>query len=499
MTFSLFSVTIIVIFIVILSIEVYNGVQKGFRRAMVSLGSVLASVIASVMLSPLLSMLLTQIVFNLIVSKISVYRQLIDVFPSADELIRAVCSALVSTVLFVGVFLFLRGMIDLAVAILCRVTQRSDAKDPGYRVEKNSYFDKNSKVLGGITGGICAIVVAMVITSPIMGSFDVANRIVESVEKVNSKAVIRAIGEKNTQSIKTYSHDVSGNVLYQFGGKLMYQSAASTYMYGGKVSLLHEIETAEKTVEDGMALYKAMTDPHSNAKTRVALLDALCADVEQYRMCHGVAAEVMSKGASAWRNGEKFFGISKPSVNKLAAPAIDDVLDACAKTDIESVKPNIITMIKIAAVMIDCDFIFLDTDDYEEVMEILADGVFVDKVNALLKENPNMSDISVSSLAMTVVADHLLISEYDAEKYSVLVSGLADAVNTVHVKGYGSDDERAQALATHAVKQLEEYGMPISLDVAKMTAKQLLSELPLDQGSITEDHVREIFDRYANP
>ncbi len=499
MTFSLFSVAILIIFIVILVIEVYRGIQKGFRQAIISLGAALASVIASVMLSPLVSMLVVRLVFRLVVSRIAVYRQLLNTFPAADTFAQAVISAVISTVLFVVVFFVLRALIDLVVAILCRATQRSEEKDPGYRVEKNSYFDKNSKVLGGVTGSITAIVIAMVITSPIMGSFDVANRAVESIENMYSKAVVNAIGEKNTKSIKTYSHDVVGNILYQFGGKLMYQSAASAYMYGNKVSLMHEIETVEKTVDDGMALYREMMDARSDPKTRIALLNQLCADVEQYRMCPGLAAEVIANGAGAWSRGEKFFGISKPTVNKLAQPAVDDALVSLAKTDIKSVKPNVITLIKIVSVMIDYDFIYLDTGDYDKVMEILSDGEFEDSLNALLQENPYLDEISVSSLAMTAVADRLLVDAYDAEKYGVLVNELADAVNSVHVKGYGSDDERAQALATHAAKHLEKYGVTINQTVAKMTAKELMNELPLGEGAITPEQVCEIFERYANP
>ena len=499
MTFSLFSVAILIIFIVILAIEVYRGIQKGFRQAIISLASALASVIASVMLSPLVSMLAVRLVFRLVVSKIAVYRQLLDTFPAADTFAQAVISAVISTVLFVVVFFVLRALINLCVAILCRVMQRSEQKDPGYRVEKNSYFDKNSKVLGGVTGGVTAIVIAMVITSPIMGSFDVANRAVESIENMYSWAVVDAIGEKNTNSIKTYSHDVVGNIFYQFGGKLMYQSAASAYMYGNKVSLMHEIETVEKTVDDGMALYREMTDANSDSKTRMALLDELCADVEQYRMCPGLAAEVIANGAGAWCHGEKFFGISKPTVNKLAQPAVDDVFGILERTNVTNVKPNVITLIKIVSVMIEYDVIYLDTDDYERIMEILSDGEFEDRVNAILKENPFMEEISVSSLAMTAVADHLLVSAYDEEKYGVLVSNLADAINSVHVKGYGSDDEKAQALAAHAVKQLEEYGVTIDQTVAKLTAKLLLRELPLDEGNITSDDVRDLFDRYAKP
>ena len=497
MTFSLFSVAIIMVFIVILAIEVYSGIQKGFQRKMISLGAALAAVIVSSVLSPLLSMPLASIVYEEVVSGLSICVQLLKKFPSSDELLKGVVGALLSTVLFVIVFFILQILVDLIVAKLLRSSQASDTKEPGYVVENGSYFDKNSKVLGGIAGGVTAVVIAMVITSPIMGSFDAANRIMVTFEKVNSKSITQAIGEQNRQAVKTYSHDVVGNILYQFGGKLMYRGAASTYMYGEKVSLFHEIEVVEKTMDHGMALYKEMKKDRSNAKTCMTLLNALSEDVEQYRMCQGVAADLFAQSTNAWRRGEKAFGMPAPDVNRLARPVVNEILSVCAQSDMESVRPNVMTLIKIMSILIDYDMLSLDPYDYDKIMKILSNGEFEDRINEALKENPYMREISVSSLAMTVVAEQLVIHEYDEEKYSLLMSDLANAVNTVQMKGYGSDDERAQALAAHAVKQLEEYGLSVDPEVAKLTATALLDELATYKGAVTQDQMREIFDRYT--
>ena len=491
MSFSLFSVAIILLFFVILAIEVYCGVRKGVRQSFILLGSNLASVVLSVMLTPLLSMLITKLVFRLGVRRIAAYQRLLDMFASLEALV----SMLLSVIMFVGMFFLIRAIIALIVKIICRASQKEKAENPEYRVEKNSYFDRNSKVLGGVAGAISAIVITMVITAPIMGGFDVAYKVVGTVERVNTKIVNR-IGEKNVQAIKTYAMDIPGNVFYQFGGKYIFQGAASTYLYGERADLMTELDVVDQTVEDGLALYRALMSSKIGTAKRVEYVHQLCEDMDDFRICRVPAAEVISKAATAWRNGEKFYGISMPKLNPLYDPVVEELLDVYARTDVDSVEANAVTALKIFAVMIESKVLYLSADDYDEFLEIMQDGNFVHKVNAILNENPNMRGINLSALALSAVSTHLKDNDIEAEKLHVFAGDMAQAVNSVNKKGYGSDEERATALATYAVEYIEDYGLTVSPEIAQLVAGELLKKLP-SGGEVTADQICEIIDEYA--
>lgn len=496
MSFSLFSVAIILLFFVILAIEVYRGVRKGVRQSLILLGSNLASVVLSVMLTPLLSMLITKLVFRLGVRRIAAYQRLLDMFASLDALIQALVSILLSVIMFVGMFFLIRAIFALIVKIICRASQKEKAENPEYRVEKNSYFDRNSKVLGGVAGAISAIVITMVITAPIMGGFDVAYKVVGTVERVNTKIVNR-IGEKNVQAIKTYAMDIPGNVFYQFGGKYIFQGAASTYLCGERADLMTELDVVDQTVEDGLALYRALMSSKIGTTKRVEYVHQLCEDMDDFRICQVPAAEVISKAATAWGNGEKFYGISMPKFNPLYDPVVDELLDVYARTDVDSVEANAVTALKIFAVMIESKVLYLSEDDYDEFLEIMQDGNFVNKMNAILNENPNMRGINLSALALSAVSTHLKDNDIEAEKLHVFAGDMAQAVNSVNKKGYGSDEERATALATYAVEYIEDYGLTVSPEIAQLVAGELLKKLPASKGEVTADQICEIIDEYA--
>ena len=63
MTFTVFSMAIIMLFAVIAGIEIYQGIKKGFFKAMVAFGMALLCMVISVVLSPLLAELIADAVF----------------------------------------------------------------------------------------------------------------------------------------------------------------------------------------------------------------------------------------------------------------------------------------------------------------------------------------------------------------------------------------------------------------------------------------------------
>ncbi len=500
MSFSVFSVAIVCLFFVVLAIRIYIGINRGFRKSLISLGVVVTSVIVSVLLTPVISMLPAALIFDLLDLLlgrfVSGYRATMAQFPSVPLFIERMISLVLSMILVIGVFYAVRIILGIVVAIISKKTKQNNANDSEYRIEKGSCFDRNNKLLGAIAGCISAVVITMMLISPIMGTLDIAYRALGAAEQINSKSVYY-IGEKNAAAIKKYSKDIPGNIFYQCGGNLIFRGAASTYMYGEKIYLLREVEIAEDTVEQAMQLYRALYDPKSDNKTRVAYMEHICENVEQLTIGKGVLADAMSTAASAWEKGYLLYGIAKPEVNGVIDPMIDELLSVCADANVESAKPITVTMLKLVTLSIDTNILFLKSEDYEQAFEIVKNSNLLDRIDAILAENPYMQNVNIHSMAMAALADCVTVSDYDPASYDLLTQELANAINAVNQKNSGPLEDRASALAHHAKKHIENYGVDVSPEMVEMVAQVLLREIGISSEVSAED-IRNIFDKYAN-
>ena len=82
MSFTIFSIALIMVFAVIATIEIYQGLKKGFFKSAVAFGMALVCMLISVVLSPLLSELLVSSVLCL-----STTLLLCSVFPPSPSLL----------------------------------------------------------------------------------------------------------------------------------------------------------------------------------------------------------------------------------------------------------------------------------------------------------------------------------------------------------------------------------------------------------------------------
>ena len=110
MTFSAFSVAIILIFANAVTIGIYRGRQRGFFKSLIFLGSALFSVTVSIILSPAISNLISTAVFDNVLPGIKEYRSFVSAYSSLDDTLQAVATALISTLLFVLIFFIVRGI-----------------------------------------------------------------------------------------------------------------------------------------------------------------------------------------------------------------------------------------------------------------------------------------------------------------------------------------------------------------------------------------------------
>ena len=500
MSFTLLSVAIALIFAVICVICVSRGMRKGLNRSLISLATVVLSLMLSLMLTPLISVLIARGAYwaakSLYLGRVKQFTQYLDLFPSLESLIIAVVGIALSTVLFVAVFYALRGIIGTIASKLCMLGKTMQDRNPDYRVEKNSYLDKHSKSLGAVIGVVTAILITMVITCPIMGTLDVATDCLDIATQAYSK-VNKYVGQRNYDAVYEYSNDALGNAFYQFGGKLMYRSVASSYLDGDKIYLMPELENASEIASSAIPLYYNISQQKYDAKTQVTYINDICAGLEKTRACDAILADGTRVLADKWINGRSFFGVARPETNELVDPFLNEIFEACAQSTTMNVKQNVSSVLQILAVVIESDVLNVDTNDYDQVIQTLEESDLLAKLDDILQSNPSMRHISTSTLVMRAISTHVLTLDFDPGEYEMLTDDIADAINSVNLKGYGSDEERAEALALHAIDILKDYNVDVSEDTARMAAKELLTLYPEIGQNVSAEQVRNLLEAYA--
>ena len=494
MTLSLLSVAILLVFVTVAGIEIYRCIAKGFRYALISLGTVVTSLIISLALSPLISEPISDLIFNLFIGRASFYRSIERNFPSAETFLEAAICMVISSFLFVLVFFIFRLVVKLIVFLTCKNNVARNTAEPEYSEEKRSYFDRNNKFFSILVGSLSAVLVTMIITCPVMGTLDVVDTAFDATQNA-SGTVANKIGEENMSIVKGYSDDLVGNIFYQLGGKLIYRGAASADMYGKRVCLLTEVKTLDKVAKDFISIYEVIRNPKNATNEHVDVLYELCADIEQLEMCDGILADGLASASAAWMRDKPYLNINKPVMNALVEPAFNDVLRVCTYTNRDSVKQNLTTLLKMYAVILDSGIVYVNQSDLNAVIACVNRSNVIDRLNNILENNPYMSGISVSSVALSAVSQYL-DKNYDGQKYNELMNDIADAVNAVNSRGYGSLEEKAEVLSSYVKKHINDYGISIPETISMSTAEGLLKSLTGYGSEVTSDDIREIFVKF---
>ena len=499
MTFSLFSIAILLIFFAVTAAEVYRSIKKGFRMTLISLAIVVFSAFFSALVTYLVSEAFSGIVVNLILVRFAFFTELIQSYAWAYVFVDAIMGMVLGSLIYVGMFFAVRTVTTWIVGAVCKGRIMRFVSNPSYCKEKDSYFDQNDRALSVITGVVISVVVTMVITSPIMGTLDVANKglgIVDRLEMNGTDSMAENVAEGVSGiDLSVFANDFCGNVFYQFGGKLMYYSVASADVYGERVSLISEAEALVDVFDDLEYSYSALVDPKNATDEQVDRIYELCDNIERIELCSGFLGEFVSTFARAWQNGDRFMGISKPVTNDLIEPAFDEILSVCQYTDHQSAKANMITLLKLYATVMDSDLFAVNMSNFNSLVEYVNKSDIIDRLDAILEENPYMSGISVSSVAMAAVSNYIREFDYDPSKYSVLMEDVADAINKVNDRGYATDEEKARVLASYVQTYIKEYGITVPENIAMSVAEEMLKNL--GDTYVTNEDVKELFYKYA--
>lgn len=497
MTFSAFSIAILLIFASAVAIGVYRGKRRGFYKSLIFIGCSFFSIIASVILSPILSGLILSPVFNYVLRNISEYRSIVSMYPSLDITIEAVATAILSSIIFVILFFLLRGLSYMFCILFGIRAFKTAEDDPGYSQEQ-SYCVRNSKKLGACLGFACAVLSTMVITSPLMGFLDIAGTAIYTAEDLMPNVWETAgIKKDEMQELKGYAKDIPGNIFYEFGGQLMFRSVTSSEFGGKRVYLMREIDTISKTVTDFAYVYTVIDDPKLSNSAYIEYIHSLSEDISNLNISHAILADFISEEFTLWKNGSSNF-FEKPKVPETLEYAFDCVVDACADSTPNNIRENISTFLRIYAIILESDIINYESTDLMGIISCINDTGLIEKINSELAKNPNLSDISFSTVAMSILIKQIDISTANTKNHDELMRNMAEAISIVQTRGYGSMDEKLSVLTSYTQEYFSDFGIDLSSEMAKYNADVFLNHFALGNSEILPEDIEELLNSFRS-
>ena len=503
MTFTLLTLAIFMI----LGLVIFKGVLRGSGHGLIRTLMDLVAIVLSLMVGSLLSSLLyAKKLGERLIGELGLEEKLSELSESIggnfDTLINALATMVVSSVIFVIVYFAVLIISKLVITILYKTVLKPDANDLGYPGEDEPWFKRNDSALGGVVGGLAAFLSVTVIFAPVIGTLKMVDKAIGVIQVVYPDAVNE--DSEGLATLKEFSDDFGVTFLYTCGGNAVYDLGARTtikvYNSDGKktnhtVVLSKEIENIEDMSYDIKSLVENLKDFKSVGSDDFRRLGNLCNSISDSYFLSIFASDCVSGAAESWMMDEEFLGISFPIEDDTLAPLFDGVFHVFAATDETKVADDLATFIEVCALVVDSGI--LDAGgDYSELMSLLEDGVFIDRLTVVLSENPRMASLTdiLYRTAMRSLVDTIKFDGYDVDEYKGLMENITGQLNRLQGQ---KTEKKVETLTDYAVEYMGDYGVEVPEAVAEMVVSAMIKEIPEDEnGYIDPSKVEEFFDKY---
>lgn len=503
MSFTLFSVVLLLAVGVAMFIEVLRGLKRGFTRTMLSLATVLLAALGAGWLAVWLSDTPAQTVGNALMELLNRAGNVTTLFPHLEALVFAAADALLSPLLFVVFFLILRLILRVLVSILCRSCLKKipDAPSGGqvgdYAGTNAPWYRRHDRMLGGVAGGLCGFLASLMLLCPVLGVLSVGNRVLRSTEATHLRWSTLGINPADIEyGVKPYAYDSVAAVLNAMGGDLIFSAVARTELEGETVSLPREAEACCEIATDFFSVYKVLGHMGEATPEQRETLASLGEQIDDSLAVRVLATDVVNGAADAWLEGKTYLKIARPSCGELIDPLITKALQVCTQSTPDCVGRDITTLLHV--VLIANDYGLLSNPDYKTLLEGLGEDSVLDKIYAELAANPCMAHLcdDLTALALRMMVSAIEWSDLSDAVYSGLLENLADSLNLVNGMNNSSREEKIQAMTEYATYYMAQQGVQVPAGLAEMAAAQMVDQF--GDGQVTGTDLKDFFDRYLD-
>jgi hypothetical protein len=511
MSFTLFSALLLAAVALAVFIEVRRGLRRGFTRAAVGLSAVLIAALLSVGLAIWLSNTPANLLADLLELYLPAIREFETLFPHIMDIVVAVADAVLTPVMFVLFFLVIRLILRVVVSILFRAKWKYEPDDPRYMAtpkRPNSLYTpsyespdapwhrRHDRLLGGITGGLCGFLAALILLSPVLGVFSTAGTLLRGLERMNVTSS-KVLPDDVTDTVESYVYDSGAAILNAAGGELIFDAVAVTELNGHSLTLRREVEACMDICAEFSRVIKVITQLENASEEQREIIAGLGERINESEFTRLLAADFLNSAAKAWLEGEAFMKIQCPSFGKILDPFLKKALMVCAESTPDCVGRDITTILNIYLIAVESG---LTSDpDRDELTATLDEGGVLDRIYDELRKNPCMAPLAseLSNIALRIMAEAIDWADFSSDVYKDLMGNLSEAMNLVNGMEGSSFSEQVDTMTQYTLHYAEQYGVEIPEGMAKMAATAMVEQLA-GEGQLTADKLDQFFKHYMN-
>lgn len=512
MSFTLFSLILLLAVGAAVFIEVRRGLRRGFVRTAVTLASVLVSALGAIVLSVWLSNIPSQMLSEIIALYIPALETFAAQFPHVNDILVAAVDALLTPILFVVFFLLLRLILRIVLAILFRSGWRYEPDDPRYAgtpARPNSLFSpdyesenapwhrRHERLTAGITGGVCGFLAALCLLSPVLGTLSTAGTLLRGLKDMKVSLAGVGLGNDQLAAVEPYVNDSAVAVLGAAGGELIFDAVSTTTLNGHTVTLRREVEACMDVCGDFVQVFRIIPKMDTATEEQKAIIAGLGESMNDSQITRLLAADFLNGAANAWLEGKKYMSISRPVCGEILDPLMDKALLVCAEATPECAGRDITTILNVYLIAVENGL--AGNPDKEDLMGALDDGGVLDQIYAELKKNPCMAHLAdeLSNTALRIMASAIDWADFSPDVYRDLMDNLSEAMNLVNGMEGATFTEQVDSMTRYTMHYAEQYGIDLPESMAKMAATAMVEQLS-GSGKLDADKLDEFFDYYLN-
>jgi hypothetical protein len=484
----------ILTFAIVLLIEVVKGSKHNFFQNLVSLGNIFLSIILSAVLSPEIAFGISKVIIRFLpVKRICKFFKFN--YDDGRSLIEGFATMIISIVLFLVLFAIFRAVISLITFIILKKSNKGRKSIKFFTGD--TWFERNDKILSIITSTLCAILLTMVITMPVMGVVDVGRQGINMIETFQPDFFERRPKMKTVMSaFEGVEKNIPGNVFYHCGGKFIFESVTVCYINGEKVYLAKELDVLTDVVDDLAVALTAIQNPAFATEEQLNAIDSLCVHINDMKMSNVLVAKYISAGAKAWLQGKTILGYGKPTLNEFFTPIMDDTLLVCGNTTANNAKQNITTLLKLYKVfMSQKELLHLDVKDDQAIFSVASYTNFAGELEKIFNENAYMIHLAVKPSQMVFGAFAKQVDLLN-DKAPTLMADLADTISTAKEREYDSADDEIAYVSYSVERHVKNYGINIDSAIAEAVSKTMVAHFYEHEEPVDSVMVQELFESY---
>ncbi len=480
MPFSMFSLAMLLICILCIGKEAFNGFLRGPLRALVSLCAVVISIICSIFVSRALGSVLAKAlmethVADIIRSNFEIVAEIRSVYDISSFLIQM----LANVIIFAIVFPIFKWITNAIIKIIIKT--RLDKIGKGDRAES-----KTDKIWGAILGGICGIIIATTVISPIMGTIHVLDDAASMTEDIISSIPINEeITLPDLDAISEYSSDEVGNFCYEMGGELIYRRLTIVEFNGKNISAIDEISHIADAARSAAGIVGEFSEG-SDFFDFPSSADQVYESFEKSEILRSVALEVLPDFATAWIQGEEFLGFKLSYYSKDFSQLINELLLISSNVNEYNIMPTTKTLLEVVGVLIECD-IRIDSSPADIDYYLLTTRLY-----EVLEDNPDMEGVkwSLESVANVAIADLVAANLSDSQLDTITTTISSDTAQVLH--DFTGTQARIQALSEKLSERFEEYDLSVNSSLSQLFAYKLIKTAEENYDQISSSDVEAL-------